>query len=83
MPTAEQIKQFFAATVVPPLAGAAAAWLFIHVHFLAIFHIAQASAAGEITQLGVWGVTTVIGFLVSHNILKGHYTPAAKANTNV
>jgi hypothetical protein len=78
MPTAEQIKQFLAGVVLPPLAGAAATWLFIHVHFLALFHITRASVAGELVQLGVWGITTGLGWLTSHNILKGKYTLAAK-----
>lgn len=78
MPTAEQVKQFLAVVVVPPIAGALATWLIVHVHFLALFHITAASVAGELTQLGVWGVSTLIAFLASHNILKGVYSPAAK-----
>jgi hypothetical protein len=82
MPSAEQIKQFLAGIVLPPLAGVAATWLFVHVHFLALFHITAASVAGELVQLGVWGITTGLSWLTTHNILKGKYTPEAKARVN-
>lgn len=79
MPTAEQIKQFLAGVVIPVLAGAAATWLFVHVHFLALFHIEVSSIANLISQLGVYAVTLAVTWLTQHNILKGLYAPAAKA----
>lgn len=70
LPSLTQVKQYISLVVIPPLAGIAADWLIVHVHFLGLFHITAASLAGELTQLGVWGVTTLIAFLASHNILK-------------
>jgi hypothetical protein len=79
MPTAEQLKQFIVGVVLPPLAGALSTWLYTSVHLLSIFHITQGQVAKTITELGVFGITSLLGFLVSHHILSGHYTPAAKA----
>jgi hypothetical protein len=79
MPSAEQVKQFLSLTVIPVVAGALANWLIVHLHFLASFHITAGSVAGELTQLGVFGVSTLIAFLASHNILKAAYSQAAKA----
>lgn len=79
MPTVPQIKQYLCLTVVPVLAGGLANWLIIHLHFLAAFHLTQSSVAGELTQLGVFGVGAGLTYLASHNILKGLYTPQAVA----
>lgn len=79
MPSLEQIKQYLISTVIPPVAGILATWLTVHVHFLATFHITSTSVAGALTQLGIWGVTTLTVWLSTHNILKGLYTPEAKA----
>lgn len=73
MPTLSQIKQFLTLTVLPVLAASASTWLVVHLHFLAAFHITSASIAGEITQLGVWGISAGLTWLASHNILKGLY----------
>jgi hypothetical protein len=75
MPTASQVRQYLTLTVLPVLAGAAADWLVIHVHFLAAFHITAKSVAGELIQLGVFGIAAGIGWLASHHILKGTYEP--------
>lgn len=83
MPTAEQIRQFFSTVVIPPLAGALSTWLLTSVHFLSIFHITADQTAKTITEVAVFGVTAALAWLASHHILKGHYTPVAKANTNV
>jgi hypothetical protein len=77
MPSWTQIRQFLCLTVVPVLAGAAANWLMVHLHFLAAFHLTASSVGGELTQLGVFGVTLGITWLSTHNILGGFYTPAA------
>lgn len=79
LPTPEQIKQFFVLTILPVLSGSAATWLVVHLHFLAAFHLAVSSVAGELTQFGVWGITAALSWLASHNILKAVYSPAAKA----
>jgi hypothetical protein len=75
MPTLTQVKQFLSLTVVPVLAGALANWLMVHLHFLAAFHLTASSVAGELTQLGVFGVGAGLTWLASHNILKAVYAP--------
>jgi hypothetical protein len=82
MPTAEQIKQFLIGTVLPPLVGFLATWLASQ-PILAVFHITREAAAAEVTQALVFGLTALFTWLSAHHILKGHYTPAAKANTSV
>lgn len=79
LPSLEQIKQFLVLAVLPVIAGSAATWLVVHLHFLAAFHLTASSVAGELTQLGVWGITAGLSWLASHNILKGLYTAGAKA----
>lgn len=79
MPSLEVVKQYLVATVLPVLTGSAATWLVVHLHFLAAFHLAASSVAGELTQLGVWGITAGFAWLASHHILKGTYSPPAKA----
>lgn len=79
LPSLEQVKQYIVLSVLPVLSASAATYLVVHLHFLAAFHISQTSVAGELTQLGTWGITAGLTWLASHNILKGVYTPAAKA----
>lgn len=81
MPSTTQVKQFLSLTVVPVLAGAAANWLIVHLHFLASFHLTAASIGGEFTQLGIFAVGAGLTWLASHHILKGTYesTPAPVA----
>jgi hypothetical protein len=79
MPSVESIKAFLAAVVVPVLSGAAATWLVVHVHFLALFHLEAASIASMISQVAVFGITAGLAWLTAHHVLSGHYTPAAKA----
>ena len=73
MPTASQIKQYLSLTLLPVLAAAAANWLIVHLHFLAEFHVTASSVAGEISQLGVFGITAALAWLASHHVLKGTY----------
>lgn len=80
MPSLEQVRQYLTLTVLPVLVGAVSNWLVIHLHFLAAFHISQGSVAGALTQLGVFAIGAVVAILGSHHILKGVYTPAAKAS---
>lgn len=82
MPTTEQLKQFIVGTILPPLVGFLATWL-ASTPVLAVFHITRDAAAAEITQLAVFGVSALFTWLTAHHILKGHYTPAAKADTSV
>lgn len=79
MLSAESIKAFLAAVVVPVLSGAAATWLIVHVHFLALFHVGASTIAGMIAQVAVFGITAALGWLTAHHVLSGHYTPLAKA----
>ena len=83
MPNSEQIRQFLVSTVLPPLVGVAATWLVANVHVLNLFHITEASIAGELTQLGTFAVTAGIAWLTTHHILQGHYTPSNKASTEI
>lgn len=78
MPTADQIRQYLTLYVLPVLAGAAANWLVVHLHFLAAFHITKTSAAGAIAQLGVFGLGVALAWLTSHHILKGTYKPTTR-----
>ena len=70
MPNAEQIKQFLLGTVLPPLIGVLATWIVANVEVLNLFHINEASVAGELTQLGTFAVSALISFLTVHHILK-------------
>lgn len=78
MPTAEQLRQFVVTVLVPPIAGALATWL-VGTEVLSIFGITANAAAAEITQVLVFGVVTGFAWLGTHNVLSGHYTPAAVA----
>lgn len=80
MPTAEQVKQFLSIVVIPPLAGALSTWIFTSLHFLSIFHITADQTAKVITEVAVFGVSAGLAWLASHNILKGIYSPGAKAS---
>lgn len=79
MPSLATVKQYLSVTVVPVLAGALANWLIVHLHFLAAFHLTTSSVAGELTQLGVFGVGAGLAWLGSHHILAGHYAPTQEA----
>lgn len=70
MPSPSQLKQYLSLTVIPVLAGGLANWLMVHLHFLAAFHITAESLAGELTQLGVFGIGAGLTYLAGHNILK-------------
>lgn len=76
MPSLAVVKQYLTLTVLPVLAGALSNWLIVHLHFLAAFHLTASSVAGELTQLGVFGVSAGLAWLASHHILSGHYAPA-------
>jgi hypothetical protein len=76
---AETIKAWLAAVVVPVLSAAAATWLVVHVHFLALFHLEASTIANVIAQVAVFGITAALGWLTAHHVLSGHYTPAARA----
>lgn len=78
MPTTEQIRQFLAGSVLPVVAGAAATWLVVHIHLLALFHVSANSVAGALTQLGVYAISAGLTWLTSHHILTGAYSPAAR-----
>lgn len=52
-------------------AGAVAAWLFVHVHFLGIFHFTQPGVAQTIASALVFGVSAVITW-AAHNF---HWLP--------
>lgn len=47
-------------------AGALAAWVFVHVHVLGIFHVTQQSLVGVISAALVFAVTTAVTWL-AHN----------------
>jgi hypothetical protein len=76
---AETIKAWLAAVVVPVVSGAAATWLVVHVHFLALFHLGASTIASVVSQVAVFGITAALGWLTAHHVLSGHYAPAAKA----
>jgi len=78
LPTTEQIRQFLTGVVLPPLVGALVTYLFANTHILNLFNISEASAAGELTQLGAWAITTAIAWLTTHHILMGHYAGTNK-----
>lgn len=79
MISVEQIKQFAATVVIPPLAGALSTWLFTSVHFLSLFHVTADQTAKALVELAVFGVTAGLAWLASHHILLGNYTPGAKS----
>jgi len=61
--------------VAPPLAGALATWLLLHVHALSALGLTATSLRGVIAYVVIFTVTAVTTFLVHHNILKGTYAP--------
>lgn len=75
MPTVSQIKQYLTLTVLPVAAGILATFLTTKVHFLAEFHITKSNLAGELTQLGTFGIGAGLAWLSQHHILKGSYKP--------
>lgn len=84
MPTAEQIKTFLLGTVLPPVVGAVTTLLFNKLGLLAtFFHLGEATVGAEIAQLATWGVTTGLAWLTTHHVLRGTYTPAARAAREV
>lgn len=78
MPSAEQLKQFLVGTVVPVVTGGGVTWL-AGAEVLAVLHLTAGSAAAGISGVLVFGIGAGIAWLVQHNILKGLYTPAARA----
>lgn len=77
MPNSAQIKQFLVGVVIPPIAGAVATWLVVHVHFLALFHLPAGSVAQSVASVLVFAVSAGLAWLTGHHILRGSYTPAA------
>lgn len=73
----EAIKQFIVGTIVPAIAGAGAAYL-ASKGVLNVFDISKATATTDLDELGVFLVVTGSGWLTSHHLLSGHYSPAAK-----
>lgn len=73
MPSVAQVRRWLTLTALPIGVGAASNWLVVHVHLFAAFHVSQRSVAAELTQLGVFGITSGLAFLASHHILKGSY----------
>ena len=78
MPTAEQIKQFVVGVILPPVVGALVSFI-ASTEVLNVFNISHDQLAAWVSAVLVFGVVTVIGWLKVHGILKGIYTPAAKA----
>jgi hypothetical protein len=74
----EAIKQFLITTVIPPIAGAGAAWL-ASKGVLNIFGISTTNATTDIDELGVFIAVTGAGWFSTHHILSGTYSPVAKA----
>jgi hypothetical protein len=74
----EAIKQFIVGTIVPAVAGAAAAYL-ASKGVLNVFDISKATATTDIDELGVFVVVAGSGWLTSHHLLSGRYSPASKA----
>lgn len=74
----EAIKQFLVGTVIPAIAGAGAAWL-ASKGVLNVFGISSATATTDLDELGVFVIVTGSGWLTSHHILLGKYSPPAKA----
>lgn len=77
MPSIESIKQLLVGVVVPVVAGAGAAWL-ASKGVLNVFDISKATATTDLDELGVFVVVTASGWLTSHHLLRGNYSPAAK-----
>lgn len=50
----------FAGPYVAVLSGIIANWLVVHVHLLAEFHITSGSVASAISQIAVFGITTLV-----------------------
>jgi hypothetical protein len=50
----------FAGPYIAVISGAVANWLFVHVHFLATFHIKQTAVSSALTQLGVFALTALL-----------------------
>ena len=61
----------FAGPYVAILSGAIADWLIVHVHLLSLFHTTSTTVAGAITQLGVFGLTSILVWLGHHKWLTG------------
>ncbi len=79
----EGIQQFLVAKIVPTVAAAITTWLFATSHVFNLFGVNEGQVVAVVVQALTFGVTYALAWLTTHHILKGHYTPAAKANTSV
>lgn len=52
--------------------GAVSTWLLVHVHLFSLFHVTQTQVGSAITQILVFGVTTLVTWLGHQKWLKGH-----------
>jgi hypothetical protein len=75
LPSAAAITKWASLVVAPPLSGALAAWLIVHVHVLSVLGISATSLRGAVAYLVIFVVGTVTTFLAHHNILRALYAP--------
>lgn len=61
----------FAGPYIAILSGAVADWLVVHVHLLSLFHTTGTQVAGAITQISVFGLTSILVWLGQHKWLSG------------
>lgn len=57
--------------------GAAVSWLFVHAHFLALFHLNSTGLATSITQGAILALTAGLTWLGQQQWLKGHHIEVA------
>lgn len=61
----------FAGPYIAIASGAVADWLIVHVHLLALFHTTKTQVAGAITQIAVFGLTSILVWLGQQKWLTG------------
>lgn len=62
--------------------GAVADWLLVHVHFLALFHTTHNQIASAISQVLVFGITTLVVWLGHQKWLEGYQVWAYGKHTD-
>ena len=83
MPSAKTILTYLSLHVFPPLAGAVATWLIVHVQVLGSLGISHGAVASAVLAAVVFGVTAGLSWLTQHHVLLGVAASAKPASKTV
>ena len=80
LPSAETVKQFLAATIVPAISASVVTWLASH-KVLNVIGISGSIVSTTFSQTLIWLAGYGVSFLAAHHILKGNWIPTATKHT--